>query len=122
AASLPRSGRGLPPRLPAYSKRRRFLRFVVACAGPGRPGEQTVGVTRGDGGRPHTTRTMLVLGPAALAFALGQTTLIPAIPELIRALRTDESGVTWTVTGYLLAAAVFTPLVGRLGDIYGKRR
>ncbi len=79
-------------------------------------------MTRGDGGRPHTTRTMLVLGLAALAFALGQTTLIPAIPELIRALRTDESGVTWTVTGYLLAAAVFTPLVGRLGDIYGKRR
>jgi MFS family permease len=30
--------------------------------------------------------------------------------------------VTWTLTGYLVAAAVFTPLVGRLGDIYGKRR
>jgi EmrB/QacA subfamily drug resistance transporter len=40
----------------------------------------------------------------------------------MRALHTDESGVTWTLTGYLVAAAVFTPLVGRLGDIYGKRR
>jgi EmrB/QacA subfamily drug resistance transporter len=70
----------------------------------------------------HTTRTLLILGVAALAFALGQTTLIPALPELMHALHTDASGVTWTITGYLLAAAVFTPLIGRLGDIYGKRR
>ena len=59
---------------------------------------------------------------AALAFALAQTTVIPAIPELMRALDTDESGVTWTLTGYLVAAAVFTPLMGRLGDMFGKRR
>src|SRR4051794_41903393 len=72
--------------------------------------------------RQHPTRTLLILGLAALAFALAQTTLIPALPELMRALDTDASGVTWTLTGYLVAAAVFTPLVGRLGDIYGKRR
>ena len=72
--------------------------------------------------RPHTTRTLLILGVAALAFALAQTTLVPALPELMRALDTDESGVSWTLTGYLVAAAVFTPLVGRLGDMYGKRR
>jgi EmrB/QacA subfamily drug resistance transporter len=72
--------------------------------------------------RQHTTRTLLILGVAALAFALAQTTLIPAIPELATGLHTDAAGVTWTLTGYLVAAAVFTPLVGRLGDIFGKRR
>jgi EmrB/QacA subfamily drug resistance transporter len=72
--------------------------------------------------RPHTVRTLLILGVAALAFALGQTTLIPAIPELARELHTDASGVAWAMTGYLLAAAVCTPLVGRLGDMFGKRR
>jgi EmrB/QacA subfamily drug resistance transporter len=76
---------------------------------------------------PHSDRqrpalTLAILGVAALAFALAQTTLVPAIPELMTALHTDESGVTWTLTGYLVAAAVFTPLVGRLGDMYGKRR
>jgi EmrB/QacA subfamily drug resistance transporter len=65
---------------------------------------------------------MLILAVAALAFALGQTTVVPAIPALMKALHTDASGVTWTLTGYLVAAAVFTPLVGRLGDMYGKRR
>ena len=70
----------------------------------------------------HPVRTLLILGIAALAYALAQTTVVPAIPDLMRGLRTDASGVTWTLTGYLVAAAVFTPLVGRLGDIYGKRR
>jgi EmrB/QacA subfamily drug resistance transporter len=70
----------------------------------------------------HAGRTLAILAVAALAYALAQTTVVPAIPELMRGLRTDESGVTWTLTGYLVAAAVFTPLVGRLGDIFGKRR
>ena len=51
-----------------------------------------------------------------------QTTLIPALTELARALDTDASGVAWTITGYLLAAAVCTPVFGRLGDMFGKRR
>ena len=72
--------------------------------------------------RPHTARTLLILGVAALAYALAQTTVVPAIPDLMQALHTDESGVTWMLSGYLVSAAVFTPLVGRLGDIYGKRR
>jgi EmrB/QacA subfamily drug resistance transporter len=79
-------------------------------------------MTHSDGDRQHPNRTLLILGVAALAFALAQTTLIPALPELMRALDTDASGVTWTLTGYLVAAAVFTPLMGRLGDIFGKRR
>lgn len=67
-------------------------------------------------------RSLLILSIAALAFALAQTTLIPALGELKTALHTDSSGVAWTLTGYLLAAAVFTPLFGRLGDMFGKRR
>src|SRR5688572_30139267 len=67
-------------------------------------------------------RSLLILSAAALAFALAQTTLIPALGELARELDTDASGVAWTLTGYLLAAAVCTPIFGRLGDMFGKRR
>src|ERR1044071_6358196 len=73
-------------------------------------------------GRPHPMRSLLILSTAALAFALAQTTLIPALGVLKDQLHTDSSGVAWTLTGYLLAAAVFTPLFGRLGDMFGKRR
>src|SRR4051794_14039442 len=73
-------------------------------------------------GRPHPMRSLLILSTAALAFALAQTTLIPALGELAGELNTDASGVAWTLTGYLLSAAVCTPIFGRLGDMFGKRR
>jgi MFS family permease len=72
--------------------------------------------------RPPAGRSLLILGLAGLAFALAQTTLIPAFPELVRALHSDPGAVAWTLTGYLVAAAVFTPVMGRLGDMFGKRR
>jgi EmrB/QacA subfamily drug resistance transporter len=67
-------------------------------------------------------RSLLILSVAALAFALAQTTLIPALGVLAEELHTDASGVAWTLTAYLLAAAVCTPIFGRLGDMFGKRR
>ena len=72
--------------------------------------------------RPHPTRTLGLLSLAALAFSLAQTMLIPALGVLGGELNTSTTGVTWTLTGYLLAAAVATPLFGRLGDMFGKRR
>jgi EmrB/QacA subfamily drug resistance transporter len=72
--------------------------------------------------RPHPMRSLLILSTAALAFALAQTTLIPALGELAGELHTDATGVAWTLTGYLLSAAVCTPIFGRLGDMFGKRR
>ena len=72
--------------------------------------------------RPHPLRSLLILGAAALAFALAQTMLIPALGELTYRLDTDASGIAWLLTGYLVAAAVSTPVAGRLGDMFGKRR
>jgi EmrB/QacA subfamily drug resistance transporter len=67
-------------------------------------------------------RSLLILGGAALAFSLAQTMLVPALGELTHRLDTDASGIAWVLTGYLLAAAVATPVAGRLGDMFGKRR
>src|SRR6059058_373397 len=72
--------------------------------------------------RPHPMRSLLILGVAALSFALAQTSLVPAIEDLINSFHTDAAGVAWTLTGYLLAAAVATPLLGRFGDMFGNRR
>ena len=72
--------------------------------------------------RPHPLRSLAVLAIGALGFALAQTTLIPTLTDLRTELGTDTSGVAWVLTGYLLAAAVATPVAGRLGDMLGKRR
>jgi EmrB/QacA subfamily drug resistance transporter len=72
--------------------------------------------------RPHPMRSLLILSGGALAFSLAQTMLVPALGELTHQLDTDASGIAWVLTGYLLAAAVATPVAGRLGDMFGKRR
>src|SRR5690242_9818090 len=72
--------------------------------------------------RPNPMRSLAVLSLAGLAFSLAQTMIIPALGDLKERLNADETGVAWTLTGYLLAAAVATPVFGRLGDMFGKRR
>src|SRR3954462_5540948 len=72
--------------------------------------------------RPQPNRSLMILAVAGLAFSLAQTTVIPALGELKTRLGTDETGAAWTLTGYLLAAAVATPVAGRLGGMFGKRR
>lgn len=71
-------------------------------------------------GSPRLTLAGLVT--AAMAFALMQTFLIPALPRLQEDLKTSGTWVTWTVTAYLLTGSVATPLIGRLGDQHGKVR
>jgi EmrB/QacA subfamily drug resistance transporter len=72
--------------------------------------------------RQHYGITLAVLALGALSYALLQSAVAPALPEIQRSLHSSESGVTWVLTAYLLAASVATPLLGRLGDIHGKER
>ncbi|MCZ0974480.1 MFS transporter [Streptomyces albulus] len=51
-----------------------------------------------------------------------QTLLVPVIKDLPTLLGTASSNATWVMTATLLAGAVATPIMGRLGDLYGKRR
>src|SRR5438132_1505750 len=48
--------------------------------------------------------------------------VVPALPELQRDLHTTTGWATWLLTGFLLSASVATPLLGKLGDQYGKER
>jgi EmrB/QacA subfamily drug resistance transporter len=71
----------------------------------------------------ESTRGVLAgLVTAAMAFALMQTFLIPALPLLREELGTSTEWVTWTVTAYLLTGSIATPILGRLGDQHGKAR
>lgn len=72
--------------------------------------------------RQHYNVTLAVLTLAGIAFALQQTLVIPALPALQRDLGTTTTWVTWLLTGFLLVASVATPLLGKLGDQYGKER
>jgi len=51
-----------------------------------------------------------------------QSLVVPALPVLQHDLHTTPAGVAWVFTSYLLAASVVTPIAGRLGDMFGKKR
>lgn len=66
---------------------------------------------------------MLALALGVLSYGLMQTMLVPAIGVLEAALHTSATAATWAVmSAPLLASAILTPLVSRLGDRYGRRR
>lgn len=72
--------------------------------------------------RQSPTRTLLILGVGTLAFVLAQTTVIPALGDLQQELGASAGGIAWMVTAYLLVASIATPILGRLGDMFGKER
>ncbi|MER6524591.1 MFS transporter [Streptomyces sp. NPDC001508] len=63
-----------------------------------------------------------VLAFAGIVVAVMQTLLVPVIKDLPQLLATSPSNATWVLTSTLLSGAVATPIMGRLGDLYGKRR
>jgi EmrB/QacA subfamily drug resistance transporter len=70
----------------------------------------------------HANRTVAILALGTLAYSLQQTMILPALPAFQERYGVSTSTSTWLLTSFLLSSAVSTPLVGRLGDIYGKTR
>ncbi|HEV2241251.1 MAG TPA: MFS transporter, partial [Streptosporangiaceae bacterium] len=86
-------------------------------------GTQSAGVTAAAAG--DRRREILVVLPgllfALILAMLDQTIVSTALPRIVG----DLGGVThlsWVVTAYVLASTVTTPLYGKLGDLYGRKR
>src|ERR1700755_3436253 len=72
--------------------------------------------------RTHPNLTLAVLALGGLSYAMLSSLVVPALPTMMHDLDTNETGITWLLTGYLLAASVGTAIIGRLGDMYGKEK
>jgi EmrB/QacA subfamily drug resistance transporter len=70
----------------------------------------------------HPPLTFAVLAAGIGAFALLQSLVIPVLTTVQHQLHTTQSTVTWVLTAYLLSAAIMTPILGRVGDMAGKKR
>ncbi|MBW0105272.1 MFS transporter, partial [Pseudonocardia sp. KRD291] len=72
--------------------------------------------------RSRAPAFVAVLALAGIVVSLQQTTVVPLLPQFPRLLGSSAADTTWIVTATLLAGAVATPVVGRLADMFGKRR
>jgi EmrB/QacA subfamily drug resistance transporter len=71
---------------------------------------------------PSPRIILAVLSFGGISYALLQSLVVPALPQIQDSLHTSESAVGWVLTAFLLSASVATPIIGRLGDMYGKER
>jgi EmrB/QacA subfamily drug resistance transporter len=74
------------------------------------------------GDRQHYGITFAVLALAGASYALLQSAVAPALPAIQHDLHASGTATAWLLTGYLLSASVLTPIIGRLGDMFGKER
>src|SRR5260221_7238559 len=72
--------------------------------------------------RQHYNVTFVVLAMAGMSFALLQSLVAPSLPAIQHHLHPTATAVAWVLTAYLLSAWVATPILGRLGDMFGKER
>src|SRR5258708_24323297 len=85
---------------------------------------RSVGAAGGAAASGPKREILIVLPGLLLALILAmldQTVVSTALPRIVG----DLGGVThlsWVVTAYVLASTVTTPLYGKLGDQYGRKR
>ncbi|MFD9782800.1 MFS transporter [[Kitasatospora] papulosa] len=72
---------------------------------------------------PHHPRlATAVLAVCGVVVAIMQTIVVPLLPHIPDLTGATPEAASWLVTVTLLTGAVFTPVLGRVGDMYGKRR
>ncbi|MGW3471268.1 MFS transporter [Saccharopolyspora sp. NPDC000995] len=64
---------------------------------------------------------LAALALAVLSFALTQGAAVPALPPIATQFGISLSAATWALSGNLAVAGICLPLLGRLGDIHGRR-
>ncbi|PRB67671.1 MFS transporter [Arthrobacter sp. MYb213] len=57
-----------------------------------------------------------------MVVALQQTLVVPLLPDFPVILGVSAEDSSWLVTATLLSAAIFTPVISRMADMYGKRK
>ncbi|HSB56214.1 MAG TPA: MFS transporter [Nitrosopumilaceae archaeon] len=66
--------------------------------------------------------TLIILSCLGLITMYAETMILPAIPDFIKDFKINYNTSSWILSSYLIAGAVATPIVGKLSDVYGKKK
>jgi MFS family permease len=93
------------------------MSVTADAPGPGQPGEGTAAPI----GQVRVRAVFAGLMLALLLAALDQTIVATALPTIVGDLGGLDH-ISWVTTAYLLASTTSTPVYGKLGDLYGRKR
>lgn len=71
---------------------------------------------------PTAWINLAILSSVSILVMYAETMLLPAIPDIIKDFNASYNTSAWILSGYLITAAIVTPLIGKLSDIYGKKK
>ena len=100
---------------------------TASAATPDRPAPGTAASLRTVDGRLATGGriALAVLSVAVFLTALDQTVVVTAITSMandVGVSDTEPDRLAWIVSGYLLGYVIAMPLMGRVADVFGRRR
>jgi EmrB/QacA subfamily drug resistance transporter len=72
--------------------------------------------------RAHHRVTFAVLAAGVGGYAVLQSLVVPVLTRVQEQFHTTANAATWVLTAYLVSASVFTPIMGRIGDMIGKEK
>jgi len=70
----------------------------------------------------HQSRALLAMVGVALLLNYVETMIIPGVPTIQKDFGTTEGLVSWITSAFLIVGSAVSPLFGKLGDSYGKKR
>lgn len=70
----------------------------------------------------YAHKALLILAPIATVVMYTESMLIPSLPTIANDFNVNSATVSWVLTAYLISGVIANPIVGKLGDIYGKKR
>lgn len=83
------------------------------------------GNRRGSGPKaegPHNISSIVIMAALGLMTLFVETMLVPGLPHIARELGVGSSDLAWVLTAYTLAGAVSIPIVGKMGEMWGRKR
>ena len=66
--------------------------------------------------------TIVIVSSTLLVMMLGETMLIPAIPDIMREFSVGYNQSTWIFSSFLIVGAVMIPVCGKLSDMFNKKK
>lgn len=72
--------------------------------------------------RSYATVVLIIVTSAVLLINYVETMVLPGIPDIQKELNTTAALASWITSAFLIVGATVSPLFGKLGDVYGKKK